>query len=165
MATATVKKTAKAAYFGYKAFQAFRLILGDVTVLAEVGAEVVAELLIDGLGEAALEAAVEASVEHVADLFDAAKDVHESTRDFRAFCNQLSEELGRDNPEAKALIDEAQELYQLFTDIDTDGSGTISRQELQHLCSALGYSTQNANRQFDYLDTDKDGEMFRWWCV
>jgi len=154
MATTAVK-TAKAAYFGYKAFQAFRLVVGDLSVVAEV----VAELLIDGLGEAALEAAVEASAEHVVELFDAASELSESTRDFKTFCNKLSEELGRGNAEAKALIDEAQELYQLFTDIDTDGSGTISRQELQHLFANLGYSTQVANRQFDYLDTDKDGEI------
>ncbi|CAN0376991.1 unnamed protein product, partial [Scytosiphon promiscuus] len=71
---------------------------------------------------------------------------------------KLSVELGADNPEAKVLIDAAQGLYQLFVDIDTDNSGTISRQELQGLFSRLGYSSQVANEQFDYLDTDGDGE-------
>ncbi|CAM9630222.1 unnamed protein product [Scytosiphon promiscuus] len=151
MATTTVK----AAYFGYKAFQAFRLIMGDVTVVGEV----VAELLVEGLGEAALEAAVEASAEHVVALFENAKDLNESVRNFNTFCNKLSVELGADNPDAKALIDAAQELYQLFVDIDTDNSGTISRQELQGLFARLGYSSQVANEQFDYLDTDGDGEV------
>ena len=146
--------TVKAAYFGYKAFQAFRLLMGDVTVVAEA----VAELLAEGLGEAAIEAVIEQSADHVVDVFQGAKELNESARDFQAFCNQLSEELGRNNPAAKAVIDEAQELYQFFVAIDADGSGTVSRQELQAAFSTMGYNTQVANEQFDFLDTDKDGE-------
>lgn len=182
--------TVKAAYFGYKAFQAFRLLCGDVTVVAELAlelaaetaAEVTAELAaeaaaemaagllkdgLNGLGEAALEAAGEEIAEHASDLLDATKDLNESTRDFKHFCSKLSEELGRDNPEAKALIDGAQKLYDLFTDIDADGSGTISREELQQRFSRLGWSTEVANEQFDYLDADKDGEIYLLvlWCV
>lgn len=146
--------TVRAAYFGYKAFQAFRLLMGDATVLAEA----VAELLAEGLGEAAIEAAVELSADHVVDVFQGAKELNESARDFQAFCNQLSEELGRNNPAAKAVIDEARELYQFFVAVDTDKSGTISRRELQAAFSTMGYSTQVANEQFDFLDTDKDGK-------
>ncbi|CAM9630004.1 unnamed protein product, partial [Scytosiphon promiscuus] len=128
----------KAAYFGYKAIQAFRLVMGDATVVGEV----VVELLVEGLGEVALEAAVEASAEHVVSLFEKVSELSESVRDFKTFCNKLFVELGADNPEAKALIDAAQKLYQLFVDTDTDNSGTISRQELQGLYSRLGCSTQ-----------------------
>eukprot|EP00903_Cladosiphon_okamuranus_P009659 g9191.t1 len=147
--------TAKAAYFGYKAFQAFRLLMGDVTVVAEA----VAELLMEGLGEAAVEAAIEASAEHVVDGFQNAADLNKNALKFQTFCAQLSAELGRNNPAAKAVIDKAQQLYQLFVSIDTDGSGTVSRHELRRHCSSLGYTKQVANELFDHLDTDKDGEI------
>lgn len=154
-----VASAARAAYFGYKAFQAFRICMGDATVVVEL----VTELLAEGLGEAAVEWAVEEGAGHVVDLFDGAKELNESARDFKSFCDQLAKDLGKGNPEAKALIDEAQALYQLFDDIDTDGSGTLSRQEIRTCFSILGFNTQVADEQFDYLDTDKDGEL-HWLC-
>lgn len=75
----------KAAYFGYKGLS-FRLIVGDDSVLAEV----VAALLMVDLGKATLKAAVEATAELAADLFDVAKELNESTRDFKAIRNKPS---------------------------------------------------------------------------
>lgn len=148
--------TAKAAYFGYEAFQAFRLLVRDVTVVAEV----VTELLAEGLGEAAIKAAIEASAEHVVDGFQNGAEFIKNALKFQDFCAQLSAELGVNNPAAKAVIDEAQQLYQTFVSIDTNGSGTISRKELhKYLCSMLNYTQKVANELFDHLDTDKDGEM------
>lgn len=153
--------TVKAAYFGYKAFQAFRLLMGDVAVVPEV----VAELLAEGLGEAAVFAAIEASAEHVVEGFQNAADLNKNALKFQAFCSQLSAELGRNNPAAKAVIDKAQQLYQVFVSIDTDGSGTVSRKERQSRCSSLGFATQVENELFDHLDTDKDDETRLLACV
>lgn len=151
----------KAAYFGYKAFQAFRLLMGDVTVVVEV----IEELLMDGLGEFALESAVEQGAEHAKDIYENANDLRKSTRNFGIFCDQLANDIGRNNPQAKALIGKAHELYDLFCAIDTDRSGTISRQELRTYFSRLGYGPEAADEEFDYLDTDKDGKALASWAA
>lgn len=145
----------KAAYFGYKAFQAFRLCVGDATVVAEL----VAELLAEGLGEAALEATLESSAEHVVELFGNARDLNESTRGFLSFCDQLNEDLGKDNPAAAELIQEAQELFQMFTAIDTDGSGTICKQELRRFFAERNLNSTVSDEMFQDLDADNDGEV------
>lgn len=130
--------------------------MGDVTVVVEV----IEELLVDGLGEFVLEASVEQSAEHMKDMYDNASDLRKSTRNFGVFCDQLADDLGTNNPQAKALIGQAHQLYETFCSIDTDGSGTLSRQEIRTYFGRIGYSTQVADEEFDYLDTDKDGKAY-----
>ena len=47
----------------------------------------------------------------------------------------------------------------LFAEIDTDGDGFITREELTADHLGRGGTEEEANEEFDQLDTDKDGKL------
>lgn len=65
-----------------------------------------------------------------------------------------------DETQAEEKMREAQSVYELFEEADTDGNGTISKEEFLNFGSNIGVPTkEEALELFVQVDTDKNGEL------
>ena len=62
--------------------------------------------------------------------------------------------------QAEDKMREAQSVYELFEEADTDGNGTISKQEFLNFGSKIGVPTEEEGLElFVQVDTDQNGEQ------
>lgn len=140
----------RAASNGYKVFRAARRYAGDASTLAKV--------VVDALGELAEEEQLVASVESVISSYGEAADVLKTMRDFGRFAGELADELvKRDSSVAAEAMIEAREIYERFVECDTDGSGTVSKEEFASFAAGMDMERAEALVLFGALDTDENG--------
>ncbi|CBN79417.1 conserved unknown protein [Ectocarpus siliculosus] len=144
--------SASTVYDPYKIFQAAQRCMGDPSVVAKV--------LVELLGDCATPDVLMASAASVLEIYYGGGGLRKtSMTDFGKFAGELADELGaRNSTQAEEKMKEAQSVYELFEEADTDNSGTISKQEFCVFGSNIDVSSdEEALELFARVDTDKNG--------
>lgn len=139
-------------YNPYKIFQAAQRCMGDPSVVAIV--------LVELLGNCATQDVLMGAAASVLNLYYGKGGLRVcSMTDFGKFAGELAEELGKRNSlEAEEKMKEAQSVYELFEEADTDRSGTISKEEFINFEASIGVTSEaEALELFAQVDSDKNG--------
>lgn len=146
-------KAAKAAYIGWKIFQAVRLLHGDLTVAVEIAAGVIVEGAIDVTLEAAM-----AALYNIMSTWGKWQSLGQDVYDFGNLMTRLASELRESSPAGAARMSEAAEKHAQFLACDANGDGRVSRMEFSRFADEFGYSPAETGQLFDSIDRNGDGE-------
>lgn len=150
-----IKTAAETANDPFKVFQAAQKCNRDASALSGV--------LVEVLGDFAEEDVLISCAASVISLYPQGNGDAEvaEMRDFGKFAGELAIELAkRGSSEGAGKMKEAREIYQAFTDTDTDDSGSISKEEFAAF--AVNFleipSEQDAFEVFVRADKDGNGK-------